>query len=158
LYFAARNWLSKEAQPDNILPMKTKQLGATGSVRNQKLPIENVDQYIAATPEPARAMLIKMRAAIGSSLPAEATEVLSYMMPAFKLKKTVVWFAAFRDHCSLFPTPAVIDQFKAELAAYKTSKGTVQFSFDKPLPLALIKKIVKARLELMAYQRPQKAR
>jgi uncharacterized protein YdhG (YjbR/CyaY superfamily) len=158
LYFAARNWLSKEAQPDNILPMKTKQLGATGSVRKQKLPIENVDQYLAATPEPARAMLIKMRAAIRSSLPAEAVEVISYKIPAFRLKNIVVWFAAFQDHCSLFPTAAVIDQFKTELVTYKTSKGTVLFPFDKPLPLALIKKLVKARLESMAYQPPKKAR
>ena len=93
-------------------------------------------------------MLIKMRAAIRSALPAEATEVISYKMPAFKLKKTLVWFAAFRNHCSLFPTAAVLDQFKTELAGYKTSKGTVQFPLEKPLPIALIKKLVKVRLQL----------
>jgi len=130
--------------------MKTKQPGTSGSARKQQLPIESVDQYLAATPELARAMLIKMRAAIRSALPAEATEVISYKMPAFKLKNVVVWFAAFQDHCSLFPAAAVIGQFKAELAAYKTSKGTVQFPLDKPLPIALIKKLVKARLASMA--------
>jgi uncharacterized protein YdhG (YjbR/CyaY superfamily) len=133
--------------------MKTKQPGTTGSVRKQMLPIENVDQYLAATPEPARAMLIKMRAAIRSSLPKEAVEVISYKIPAFRLKNIVAWFAAFQDHCSLFPTGAVIDQFKAELAVYKTSKGTIQFPLDKPLPLTLIKKLVKARLQIMGIVR-----
>lgn len=107
---------------------------------------ENVDDYLADTPGPARAMLIKMSAAIRSALPAEATEVISYRMPAFKLNKVLVWFAAFRDHCSLFPTASVLAQFKSELAGYKTAKGTVQFPFDNPLPTPLIKKLVKARL------------
>jgi uncharacterized protein YdhG (YjbR/CyaY superfamily) len=138
--------------------MMMKQSGTSGSKRKQKLPIENVNQYLAATPEPARAMLAKIRASIRSALPAEATEVISYKIPAFRLKNIVVWFAAFQDHCSLFPTAAVIEQFKAELATYKTSKGTVQFPLEKPLPLALIKKLVKARLESMANHRPQKAR
>jgi uncharacterized protein YdhG (YjbR/CyaY superfamily) len=118
-----------------------------GSGKNPPTNPTNVDEYLAATPEPARTMLIKMRAAIRSVLPEEATEVISYKIPAFKLKKILVWFAAFQDHCSLFPTPAILDQFKSELGAYKTSKGTVQFPLDKPLPIALIKKIVKARLQ-----------
>ncbi len=116
----------------------------------------NFDEYLAATPEPARAMLVKMRAAIRSALPPETTEVISYTIPAFKLKKILVWFAAFQSHCSLFPTAAVIQQFKTELAGYKTSKGTVQFPMDKPLPVSLIKKLVKARLAASGYQRPPK--
>jgi uncharacterized protein YdhG (YjbR/CyaY superfamily) len=88
-----------------------------------------------------------MRAAIRSALPRGATETISYSIPAFKLKKIVVWFAAFQNHCSLFPTAAVIEQFKDELEGYAISKGTVQFPIDKPLPTALIKKLVKARLE-----------
>lgn len=101
-------------------------------------------------------MLVKMRAAIRSALPAEATQVISYKIPAFKLKKILVWFAAFQDHCSLFPTAAVLQQFKSELSSYKTSKGTVQFPLDKPMPLALIKKLVKARLAASGYQQPPK--
>ena len=58
----------------------------------------------------------------------------------------LVWFAAFRDHCSLFPTAAVIEQFKNELKPYSISKGTIQFPTDKPLPSALVKKMVKARV------------
>jgi uncharacterized protein YdhG (YjbR/CyaY superfamily) len=106
-----------------------------------------VDEYLAAAPEPASAMLAKMRAAIRSALPAEATEVISYQIPAFKLKKVLVWFAAFQDHCSLFPTAAVLEQFKDELKELKTSKGTVQFPLDEPLPTALVSKLVKARLQ-----------
>lgn len=111
-------------------------------------PPKSVDEYIAGAPEPARAMLVKMRAAIQSALPAKATGIISYRMPAFKLNKVLVWFAAFQKHCSLFPTAAVLEQFKDDLAGYKTSTGTVQFPLDKPLPIALIKKLVKARLEL----------
>jgi uncharacterized protein YdhG (YjbR/CyaY superfamily) len=125
-------------------------------MRKGKSPPSNADEYLAAVPESARSMLIKMRAAIRSALPAEATEVISYQMPAFKLNKVLVWFAAFRDHCSLFPTAAVLDQFKSDLTGYKTSKGTVQFPLDKPLPLALIKKLVKARLASSGYLKPRK--
>jgi uncharacterized protein YdhG (YjbR/CyaY superfamily) len=143
--------------PDSILRMK-KQPAASASAIKVKSSPANVDEYVAATPEPARAMLSKMRAAIRSALPAEATEVISYRMPAFRLNKVLVWYAAFRDHCSLFPTGAVLTQYQTELAAYKTSKGTVQFPFDKPLPLSLIKKVVKSRLEASGYQPRPKAK
>jgi uncharacterized protein YdhG (YjbR/CyaY superfamily) len=97
-------------------------------------------------------MLAKMRVAIRSALPSDADEVISYRMPAFRLKKVLVWYAAFQDHCSLFPTAAVLDQFRDELTRFKTSKGTVQFPLDKPLPSALIKKLVKARLKQSGYK------
>jgi uncharacterized protein YdhG (YjbR/CyaY superfamily) len=111
---------------------------------------KSVDEYLAGVAEPALGMLVKMRALIRSALPKEATETISYRMPAFRHKKVLVWFAAFTNHCSLFPTAAVIGQFKAELEGFKISKGTVQFSLDKPLPAALIKRLVKARLEQSA--------
>jgi uncharacterized protein YdhG (YjbR/CyaY superfamily) len=107
----------------------------------------SVDEYLAEVDEPARAMLVRMRALIRSALPPEATEIISYRMPAFKLKKVLVWFAAFSNHCSLFPTAAVIDAFKDELKGFETAKGTIHFPLDKPLPAALIKKIVKVRLQ-----------
>lgn len=112
-----------------------------------KLGSPEIDAYIAGTPASARDMLVKLREAIRSTLPAEAEEVISYRMPAFKIKEVLVWYAAFKDHCSLFPTPAVVVQFKDDLTRYKTAKGTVQFPLDKPLPLPLIKKLVKARLQ-----------
>ena len=91
-------------------------------------------------------MLKKMRAAIRHAVPAEATETFSYGIPAFKHKRVLVWFAAFSNHCSLFPTAAIIAAFKKELKGFATSKGTVHFPTDKPLPIALIKKLVKARV------------
>ena len=92
----------------------------------------------------------------GQSLRAgsEVAEVLSYGIPAFGIetpqyKGIVMWYAAFSDHCSLFPTASVIQAFKKELKDYRVSKGTIQFSGDKPLPAALLKKMVKARLAEM---------
>ncbi len=87
-----------------------------------------------------------MRAAIGSAVPRQATETISYGMPAFKYKGVLVWFAAFSNHCSLFPTASVIEAFKNELKGFTTSKGTIQFPTDKPLPTALVKRMVKARV------------
>jgi uncharacterized protein YdhG (YjbR/CyaY superfamily) len=107
---------------------------------------KDVDEYIAGVPEPARTTLKKMRATIRSAVPPEATEVISYRMPAFKHKQVLVWFAAFSDHCSLFPTAAVIDKFKNELKNFSTSKGTLHCPTNKPLPTTLIRKLVKARV------------
>jgi uncharacterized protein YdhG (YjbR/CyaY superfamily) len=87
-----------------------------------------------------------MRAAIRSVVPREATETISYRMPAFRHNVVLVWYAAFADHVSLFPTAAVIEAFKDELAKLKTSKGTIHFPTDKPLPIVLIKRIVTARV------------
>ena len=108
-----------------------------------------VDAYLADVAEPARSMLMKMRAAIRAAVPKETTETISYRMPAFKHKKVLVWFGAFKDHCSLFPTAVVIEEFKEELESMglTTSKGTVHFPLERPLPTALIKKLVKARVE-----------
>ncbi len=107
---------------------------------------QSIDEYLAGVPEPANGTLRKMRAAIRSALPSDATETISYRIPAFKRKNILVWFAAFSDHCSLFPTASVIEEFKDELKGFSTSKGTVHFPTDKPLPIVLIKKIVKARV------------
>jgi len=105
-----------------------------------------VDQYFAAVPEPARGALQQIRAAIRSVVPPDATEIISYKIPAFKHKKVLVWYAAFANHCSLFPTASVIEAFKDELKGFSTSKGTVHFPLDKPMPVELIKKVVKARV------------
>ena len=84
--------------------------------------------------------------AIRSAVPPEATETISYRMPAVKYKGVLVWFAAFSNHCSLFPTASVVEAFKNELKGFSTSKGTIRFPTDKPLPTALVKKLVKARV------------
>jgi len=107
---------------------------------------ESIDDYLSSVPEPAHSTLQKVRAAIRSALPPSATETISYKIPAFRHGEIVIWFAAFADHCSLFPTARIIELFKNELAPYTLSKGTVQFPIDQPLPAPLLKKMVKARL------------
>jgi uncharacterized protein YdhG (YjbR/CyaY superfamily) len=116
------------------------------SVAGGKTVPSTVDEYLAEVPEPARSTLNKVRAVIQSVVPAGTTEVLSYRMPAFRYKRVLVWYAAFSDHCSLFPTASLIEKLGEELKAYAVSKGTIHFPTDKPLPSSLLKKIVKARL------------
>ena len=109
---------------------------------------KSVDEYLTAVPEPARSTLNKVRAAIRAAVPAEAEEVISYGMPAFRCNGPLVYYAAFAEHCSFFPgSKSVIEQFKEELAGYSQAKGTIRFPLDKPLPAALVKKIVKVRVE-----------
>lgn len=122
----------KKTAPQQVSPAKRK--GKT------------VEEYWAAVPQSARGQLVKLRSIIHSVVPKDAAEVISYGIPAFRKEKIIVWYAAFSDHCSLFPTAAVIEEFKDDLKGYAISKGTIQFPLDKPLPSALIKRIVKARL------------
>jgi uncharacterized protein YdhG (YjbR/CyaY superfamily) len=113
--------------------------------KNMRAKPNNVDQYIAGFPEEIQKLLLQMRGAIKKAAP-QAEEVISYAMPAFKLNGILVWFAAHTKHISLYPRGSGIDEFKKELANYKLSKGTIQFTLDKPLPVALITKIVKFRV------------
>ncbi|MGC9998280.1 MAG: DUF1801 domain-containing protein [Terriglobia bacterium] len=108
--------------------------------------LQDVEEYLARLPDPARDMLSKIRDAIRSAAPPEAAEMISYKMPAFNYNGVLVWYGAFSNHCSLFPTAAVMDKFKDELKRFSTSKGTIQFPLDKPLPIALIKRLVKERV------------
>jgi uncharacterized protein YdhG (YjbR/CyaY superfamily) len=109
---------------------------------------KTVDEYLASIPEPAAGTLKHVRKVIRSVVPKETTEVISYGIPMFKFRGMLVGYAAFKEHCSLFPTGSgVLDQFAKELAGHRTSKGTIQFPADKPLPDALIKKIVRARVK-----------
>jgi len=109
---------------------------------------KTVDEYLAGTPEPARSTLQHIRKVIKSVVPKETTEVISYRIPMFKFNGMLVGYAAFAKHCSLFPTGSgVIEKYAKELKGYSTSRGTIQFPPDKPLPDALIKKIVKERVK-----------
>lgn len=114
-----------------------------------------VETYLSAVPEPARSTLQSMRAHIRTLLPPEATEVISYGMPTFKHKGAVVGYAAFDRHCSLFPySAALLAEYAEDLKDYSTSKGTIRFSPDQPLPEALVAKIVKARLATNEAKKP----
>jgi len=107
----------------------------------------DVDEYIARVPEPARSTLKRMRAVIRSVVPAGTTEVISYGIPTFKYKRGLVAFAAFTDHCSFFPLgSSVLDSFQEELKQFRVSKGTLHFPSDEPLPAVLLKKLVRARI------------
>jgi uncharacterized protein YdhG (YjbR/CyaY superfamily) len=105
-----------------------------------------VDEYLERVPEPARATLNKVRAVIRSVAPSEATEGISYGIPTFKYKGMLASFAAFSDHCSLFPGAGPTIEFKNELKNFQTSKGTIRFAPNKPLAAALLKRLVKARV------------
>lgn len=106
-----------------------------------------IEAYLAKIPEPARSTLEKIRATIRATVPAEAAECISYGMPAFRHKGALVGYAAFKEHCSFFPMSAtLLDDFAADLKDHRTSKGTLQFPVDKPLPAPLLKKLVKARV------------
>ena len=123
--------------------MKKASSGDSGSAPKGGAAPKNTNEYLAAVPEPARGTLNKIRAAA----PAEATEAIGYGMPTFRYKGALVAFAAFSNHCSFFPMGgSVIETFRSELKAYETSKGTIRFPVDKPLPAALVKKLVKARV------------
>src|SRR5688500_4837546 len=106
---------------------------------------QTVEDYLAALPEDARATLEKIRKAIKAAAP-RATEGISYQMPMYKQDGMLVGFAAFKDHCSLFPGAEPIATYSDELKGYETSKGTIRFPIGQPPPTALVKKIVKARI------------
>lgn len=108
---------------------------------------EGVEAYLAKIDEPHRTTLMKVRAIIRSAAPPEAVEDLSYGMPAFRYKGALVSYAAFKEHCSLFPMSlAVMDEFKIEISAYSSSKGGIRFPSNKPISSSLLRKIVKARV------------
>lgn len=116
-----------------------------------------VDEYIAAAAPLLKEYLEQLRSAILQAAP-QALEVISYEMPAYKQNGIVVYFGGFTKHLSLFPGAEAIEVFKDELADYKTSKGTIRFSLDKPLPIALIKKIVKFRVKENLAKQKQKGK
>ncbi len=126
--------------------MKKANSGDRGSAAKGNVAPKNVDEYLAGVPEPARSTLNWVRAAIRSAVPPEATEAISYRIPPFKYKGLLVWFAAFSNHCSLFPGASVIEAFKNELKNFQTSKGTIRFPVEKPMSAVLVKKLVKARI------------
>jgi uncharacterized protein YdhG (YjbR/CyaY superfamily) len=143
-----------EASAYSMAPMKKAKAGKRSSTTKNKNVQTSVEDYLVQVPESAHNNFNKLRAAVRSAVPAEATEILSYRIPAFKHKRVLVWFAAFSNHCSLFPTASVIDAFKNELKSFTTSKGTIQFPIDKPLPTALVKKLVKARVAQSESKKP----
>lgn len=115
-------------------------------------PAKDVMEYLAQVPAESRAVLEKLRQTIKSTVP-EAVEVISYQIPTFKYQgRMLVSYAAFQEHCSFFPGAGPIETHRNELKSYKTSKGTIRFPVDRPLPASLVKKLVKTRIRLNEAQ------
>lgn len=108
--------------------------------------INEVDNYINGFPEDVRKILQQVRETIRKAAP-EASETISYAMPTFVLNGNLVHFAAFKNHIGFYPVPSGIEAFKEEISVYKGAKGSVQFPIDKPMPLDLIERIVKFRVQ-----------
>ncbi len=110
-----------------------------------------IDDYMAALPSGSRAALDALRATIRAAAPG-AVETISYQMPAFKADgRMLVWYAAFKRHCSLYPASrVVVDALGADLAPYVAGKGTIRFPLDRPIPVDLVRRIVEARLQEIA--------
>jgi uncharacterized protein YdhG (YjbR/CyaY superfamily) len=117
---------------------------------------KTVTEYIARAPPKFRPELRRLRKTIRAAAP-DAEEVLSYAMPAFRQNGMLVYYAAFKDHCSLFPgSPTVRRQFAAEMKPFEAGKGTLRFTPEHPLPVDLVRRIVKARVAENAARRRSK--
>ena len=106
---------------------------------------KDVDEYILSYPKEIQKLLKQVRATVKKAAP-KSTEVISYRMPAYKQNGMLLWFAAHTSHIGLYPGASGIAAFKKEISIYKNAKGSVQFPFDKPLPLTLMTKMVKFRV------------
>lgn len=124
------------------MPVSKNKIAAQKSSSDKEL----VENYIAAFPATLQVLLEKMRAAIRKAAPA-ADETIGYGIPTFKLNGNLVHFAAFKNHIGFYPGPSAIKAFEKELSAYKRATGSVQFPHEKPLPLALVTKVVKYRVK-----------
>ena len=120
-----------------------------------KVDFKDIDSYIAYQLKEIQSILKDLKAAIIEAAP-QSEEVISYGMPAFKLYGMLVYFAGYKKHIGFYPTASGISAFKKELSIYKNAKGSVQFPLDKPLPLDLIKKIVKFRVKENSKKQKQK--
>jgi uncharacterized protein YdhG (YjbR/CyaY superfamily) len=114
---------------------------------NAKPIAQQLRDYAAALPPDARRFLRTMRAAIRSAAP-DATEHFSYRIPGFKLDgRPLIWYAGFKQHCSLYPMTANIRRaFASELKGFEMSTGTIRFPLDQPPPVGLVKRLVRARV------------
>jgi len=112
-----------------------------------KIRFDTIDEYIQTFPADIQAILEELRETIRKAAP-DAIEAISYQMPTFKLNgKNLVHFAAWKNHIGFYPTPSGTEAFRKELSHYKGAKGSVQFPLDEPMPLDLVAKIVRFRVE-----------
>jgi len=114
-----------------------------------------IDQYIAAAPAAARPALKQVRSVLRGALPA-AQEVIWYAMPSFRMKKVVISFAGYARHIGIYPGAKAIVHFQEELVGYHTSKGAVRLQLDRPVPVALLKRIARYCAAQQSAARPHK--
>jgi uncharacterized protein YdhG (YjbR/CyaY superfamily) len=119
---------------------------------NKRKQFETIDEYIATYPEEVRILLETIRKAIRLSAPG-AEETISFQIPTFRLNGNLVYFAAFKNHIGFYPTSSGIEAFKEELSPFEISKGTIRFPMDKPISVALVKRIVKFRVKENSQKR-----
>jgi len=125
---------------------------ASAHERSVRMPVpSSVDEYLTTVPEPYRAALLELRETIRAVVP-EATETISYRIPTVKVSgRSLVAYAAFKDHCSLFPmSMSVIAAHERQLAPYRAHKGTIHFTPERPLPKPLVRRLIRARLAEIA--------
>ena len=116
-------------------------------MKTTDIPIKNVEDYLSVVPQPARTTLETIRGYIKETAPA-AEEVISYGIPCFKIKSPLISYGAAKKHCAFYVmSPAVMEAFKEDLKEYDTSPGTIRFPLDTPLPKALVRKLVEARIK-----------
>ena len=127
--------------------MPRSRLSRLRSVAAARAKPQSVDQYIAACPPEARAILRKLRSTIKRAAPPEAEEIISYRMPAFKLHGILIYFAAFKNHIGIFPPIRGDAKLEAAVAKYAGPKGNLKFPLDQPFPYTLAERIVKFRVK-----------
>jgi uncharacterized protein YdhG (YjbR/CyaY superfamily) len=115
-------------------------------MERKKKQANSIDEYVSKFPKQIQDILQKLRQTIKEVAP-QAQEAISYQIPTFKLNGNLVHFAAFKDHIGFFPTSSGVAAFERELSEYKTSKGTIRFPLDRPIPFDLVRKIVKFRVK-----------
>lgn len=131
-----------ELSPGNVM----RETANSHPEANAMKKFQSVDEYLSALPQPARDAAASLRQAIRQAAP-QAEEAISYNIPAFRWNGILVWYAAFKNHIGLYPKASAIAAFKSELSPYKTSKGAIQFPLGQPIPISLVKKIVKFRVK-----------
>jgi uncharacterized protein YdhG (YjbR/CyaY superfamily) len=121
----------------------------------EKHTFETIDEYMNAFHGETKNILQKIRDIVKEAAP-DATETINYGIPTFKQDGNLVHFAAYKNHIGFYPSPSGMEEFKKEVALYKTGKGTMQFSLDKPIPYDLISEIVRFRVEENKFKKVKK--
>jgi uncharacterized protein YdhG (YjbR/CyaY superfamily) len=121
-----------------------------------KTKYKDIDEYIASFPKETQKILVQIRSAIKKASP-EAGETIKYGMPTFTLRGNLIYFAAFKNHIGIYPAPSGDEAFKKEISPFKGAKSTLRFPLDKPIPLELITRIVKFRVEEISGKKGQQS-